>query len=122
MGDGDGAEMENKATVLRVYQAFHNRDLRSLDELLAPDFVDHTAGPEQAPGPEGIKQAWARMFAAYPALRITVEDLVAEGYKVASRVIFSGAGPDGTSEATMMEMAHVSGGKVVELWNIVKWT
>jgi len=33
---------KNKAIVRSLFEAFNKKDLASLDELLAPDFVDHT--------------------------------------------------------------------------------
>jgi predicted ester cyclase len=66
---------ENTALVRRAVDAF-NRD----------DYVDH--GPSRAalpPGPEGVRQAWHMMRSAFPDLQATLDDLVAEGDKVAVR-------------------------------------
>ena len=40
----------------RFYEEVMNRkNLNAMDELCAPDFVDHTAMPGQAPGVKGVK-------------------------------------------------------------------
>ena len=53
------------------------------DEVVAADFVDHAPMPGQAPGLEGVKRKWAMYLDAIPDFRVTIEDLVAEGDKVA---------------------------------------
>jgi ketosteroid isomerase-like protein len=46
-------EENNKALVRRFVEAFANGDLETLDELLAPDYVDHSLFPGQEPGNAG---------------------------------------------------------------------
>ena len=43
----------NKALARRFLEAFANGDLGTLDELLAPEFVNHSLLPGQDPGREG---------------------------------------------------------------------
>ncbi len=112
---------DNKALARRVYDAFNRRDLDALDTLLALDMVDHTAGPEQAPGREGIKAVWSYLFATYPDITATVEDLLADGDRVAARVIFSGLSAVEPRTGMMLEFARVVEGRVVELWNSITW-
>ena len=47
------AAEENKALVRRFVEAQVNVDLDTLDELLAPDFVDHSLEPGQDAGRDG---------------------------------------------------------------------
>ena len=47
---------KNKALVCRFLEAQSTGDLEALDELLAPDFVDHGLLPGQDPGREGFMQ------------------------------------------------------------------
>ena len=47
---------EKKALVRRFVEAQDKGDLETLDELLAPDFVDHNLLPGQDPGREGFMQ------------------------------------------------------------------
>jgi ketosteroid isomerase-like protein len=58
------AEEKNKALVRRFVQAQDEGDLDALDELLAPDFVDHNPLPGQEPGREGYIQGVAQDHAA----------------------------------------------------------
>ena len=41
---------ENKALARRFLRAFANGDLDTLDELLAPDFINYSLLPGQDPG------------------------------------------------------------------------
>ncbi|HLM78955.1 MAG TPA: ester cyclase, partial [Rubrobacteraceae bacterium] len=82
---------ENKAVIRRWIEAYNERDWQAEAEVLAPGFVAHVSA---APGPlEGL-EAW-RQFSgpfeeAFPDLRLTVEDIAAEGETVAARVAFRG--------------------------------
>jgi ketosteroid isomerase-like protein len=55
---------KNKALVCRFLEAQSTGDLEALDELLAPDFVDHGLLPGQDPGREGFMQGVAEAHAA----------------------------------------------------------
>jgi len=58
---------DNKAKMRKFYEeVVQNGNFAMLDELTAPDFVDHNPGPGQAPGAEGIKQFFTTMRAEYP--------------------------------------------------------
>jgi ketosteroid isomerase-like protein len=51
------AEEKNKALVRRLLEAHAKGDLDALEELLAPDFVDHSLLPGQDPAREGYIQS-----------------------------------------------------------------
>lgn len=119
-------EDENKAVIRRWIEAYNERDLEAEAEVLAPGFVAHVPG---APGPlEGL-EAW-RQFSgavseAFPDIRLTVQDIAAEGETVAARVAFHGTHrgefqgiPPTDKEVafTSMEFNRVVGGKVEEHW------
>jgi steroid delta-isomerase-like uncharacterized protein len=116
----------NKAVVRRWFEAFSSGDVAAVDDLYAADVVDHSpAVPNQAPGREGIKQIVTFFRAAYPDLAFTVEDLIADGDKVASRWTargtntgaFMGMPPTG-KQVTIpgILIVRVAGGKMVESW------
>ena len=117
---------ENKAVLRRWIEAYNERDLEAEADVLAPDYVAHVPA---APGPlEGL-EAWRRFsgsFAeAFPDLRLTVEDIMAEGDMVAARVAFRGTHrgefqgiPPTDKEVafTAIEVNRVRDGKVEEHW------
>ncbi len=77
---------ENKAIVQRFFEVvFTEKRVDRVDEFFAGNYINHGALPGQAPGLEGAKATWAMFFAAVPDLRALIEDIAAEGDKVAVR-------------------------------------
>src|SRR5262245_22313940 len=82
---------ENREIVRRsLEEGFNNLDLAVIDELGAADYVDHAPIPGQAPGPEGVKQSFIALHSAFPGIRSTIEDMVAEGDRVVVRTTLRG--------------------------------
>ena len=82
---------ENKAVVRRFWGVWEEGNIDLVDELLAPDYLNHTpASPDQPTGPEGVKGLVAMFRSAIPDLRVVVEDMIAEGEKVAVRYTLEG--------------------------------
>ena len=118
---------ENKALVRRFVEAQMYADLDTLDELLAPDFVDHSLLPDQEPGREGFIQSVAEEPAIFSNIRYNVEDQAAEGDKVITRLTmrrihdrgeFLGLAPTGMEIKTSAIIIHrISGGKIVDEWS-----
>ena len=67
------SEDENKALARRFLEAFANADLHTLDELLAPEFIDHSLLPGQVPGREGYIQSAAEQHAGFSDIRYIIE-------------------------------------------------
>jgi steroid delta-isomerase-like uncharacterized protein len=80
---------ELKETYRRI-DANSRGDADGFDELIAADIVDHNPIPDQAPGREGMRQWMTAVRTAMPDLRGTVEDVIAEGDRVAARVTWRG--------------------------------
>jgi predicted ester cyclase len=75
---------ENKAIVRRwTEEGFGRGNLTVADEMVATDFVNHNPVAGQRPGREGLKQAVAMLRGAFPDLRVEIEDMIAEGDRVA---------------------------------------
>ena len=122
------SEEDNKAVIRRWIEAFNERDLQGEADVLAPGFVAHVP---DAPAPldlEGL-EAWREFTApfveAFPDLRLTIQDIAAEGDTVAARVAFRGTHrgefqglpPTGKEVAfSSIEIDRVVDGKVEEHW------
>ncbi|WP_441245582.1 ester cyclase [Kitasatospora sp. McL0602] len=77
---------ENKALVRRFYEEIDKGNLEVLDELVAEDYLDHSPPPFPfPPGREGLKQAFRLFWEATPG-RHQIEDQLAEGDKVVTRL------------------------------------
>jgi predicted ester cyclase len=77
---------ENRAVARKlIEQLFNTGHLEIADEILAADYVDHSPSHPGLPGPENLKLAVAEWRVAFPDTRNVIEDMVAEGDKVAVR-------------------------------------
>jgi predicted ester cyclase len=77
---------ENKAAVRRfAREVVNGGDFGAFEELVAPDFVAHSAPPGAPPTRETLRHLIEGFRAAFPDLETTEEDLVAEGDKVVYR-------------------------------------
>jgi len=82
---------ENKALVRRGIEALNTRNWALVSELIAPNFLDHNPLPDQVPGVEGLKRSRTALHTdAFPDLKNTIEDVIAEGDKVVVRLTVSG--------------------------------
>ena len=119
---------ENRAIVRRFWGVWEEGNIDLVDELLAPDYVNHTpASPDQPTGPEGVKGLVAMFRSAIPDLRVVVEDMIAEGEKVAVRYTLEGThegelfGVPPTGKRLSIKsisVERVSDGKIREHWRV----
>ena len=118
---------ENKALVRRFFEAQVEGDLSAMREAMADEFVDHSVLPGQDPGLEGYLRLEAEDQASFSGIRRVIEDQVADGDKVTTRLTvsgthdgghFAGAAPTGTEMFfTAIVIHRVSGGEIVEEWS-----
>jgi len=78
---------ENKALARQfIEEGFSKGNLAVADAIIAPNFANHDPGTPPLPaGPEGYKQLVTAYRTAYSDLQLSVDDLFAEGDKVAVR-------------------------------------
>ena len=117
---------QNKILVRRLLvEDLSQGNLAVADEIIHPDFVDHTNPPGMQHGIEGHKAIGALFRAAFPDLEWRIEDLIAEGDKVVARPTMHGTqrgeffGIPPTGKAVTMNGVHVlriAEGKIVEHW------
>ncbi len=82
--------MDHDATLRRLYDRLNAGDVDGFAELLADEFVEHEETPGLAPTKDGVKAFFRMYIAAFPDLRMDVEDIVASGTKVVARVTATG--------------------------------
>jgi steroid delta-isomerase-like uncharacterized protein len=118
---------ENKALVRRQEEElFGSGNLDAADEIYAPDYVGHDpSNPEDVRGLQAAKRAASDYRQAFPDLRVTVEDLIAEGDRVAARLRFRGThlgeldgiAPTGRRvDCTGIVVSRIEEGKIAEDW------
>jgi steroid delta-isomerase-like uncharacterized protein len=116
---------ENKAIVRRWVEAFNEGNLDAVDELVTGSYLRHDPNAPEVRGPEEEKQLIAMYRSAFPDLHFTIEDMIAEGDKVAMRVGISAThkgellGIPATGKqlsVTGTEVYRLAEGKIDEQW------
>ena len=107
-------------------EGLNRGDVSAADRAFAPDCVVHINGsPEPNLSLGGFKEMMSGLLGAFPDLRLTVEDQIVAGDKVATRWVAEGtnSGPFGPVPATGRRIRigglildRVIDGKVVERW------
>jgi steroid delta-isomerase-like uncharacterized protein len=117
---------ENKALVRRWFTETDQGNDGIVEELCSPEYVDHSPPlPGMGTGSTAVRNANAALRAAFPDTVHTVEDQIAEGDKVVTRLraraTFTGEilgiPPNGkVVEITGISIHRVADGKLVEHW------
>jgi steroid delta-isomerase-like uncharacterized protein len=119
---------ENRALDRRyVTEVLDQGNLDAIDELMAPDYVGHVPG--YPPMSRADDRAMLTMLrAAFPDLRFTIEDQIADGDRVMHRLVaqgthtgaFMGVPPTGRRvTVTGMNVNRIVDGRIAEAWGII---
>jgi predicted ester cyclase len=121
------SEEENKALARHLMEAVWKQGaLDVVDEMLTPDFVDHSLLPGQASSREGYKQSAAEFYAAFSFADFTIEAQIAEGDMVVTRFStrciqrgeFLGVPPSGeVGTYSTIRINRIVGGKITDEWS-----
>lgn len=84
------AQRANIAAQTAFGEAVVTGNLDTLDEIVAPNSVDHDPSPGQVQGPEGYKVMFGELRAAFPDLHVEVEHLVATDDELAFAYVITG--------------------------------
>jgi steroid delta-isomerase-like uncharacterized protein len=116
---------ENKKAVRRVFEEIMNRgNLQLVDELVTDDYKVNEP-PGIPPGKEGFRALVNMYRTAAPDLKMTIEDMIAEGDQVAARWTATGTMtgemmgiPPSGQKVTFKAISwlRVKNGKVAEEW------
>ena len=120
----------NRECVKRMFDEVLNKGkLGLLDTLIGAAYVDHNPAPGQAAGAAGVKSRIETLRGAFPDLRYTLEEVIAEGDLVAARYswrgthkgeAFLGIPPSGKSILVRgMDLFRLREGRIVEHWDNV---
>jgi predicted ester cyclase len=120
---------QNKAISRRIpVEVFEQGRLAVVDEICAPDFIEHGTPPPGIPtGREGIKAMASALRKGFPDIKYKIDQQIGEGDVVASYVTVSGThkgeifGMAATGKrATWAETHFVKlvNGKMTEHWGV----
>jgi predicted ester cyclase len=119
---------QNKSKARQFYsEVMQKGNLAVLDELVAPNFVDHQPAPGQQPGSAGVKQFVSALRNAISGLQVTVEHMIAEGDMVVAHIVWRGKHtgelmgiPPSGKDVVMRvsDLVRIENGKAVERWGV----
>jgi steroid delta-isomerase-like uncharacterized protein len=114
----------NRELIARLHaRLLGARDLTAVDDYFAADFVSHNQPPGLAPGRDGVREFFALMRDGLPDVEVAVDELVAEGDRVAVATTISGThrgelfgqAPTGRRVAvTGIDVVRIRDGRIVE--------
>jgi steroid delta-isomerase-like uncharacterized protein len=116
---------QNKALFQQLIRLQESGDLNTVDQVIAPNWVNHDPSLPPLQGYEGFRQLTMAFRSAFPDMRIEIEDILAEGDKVAARLrlrgtnsgSFQGMPPTGkVVDATGTGIFRVVDGRVTDNW------
>jgi steroid delta-isomerase-like uncharacterized protein len=119
------AQDQNLAALGKLAEAVSSGNLAALDDVFAPNVIEHDPAPDQGPGPDGYKRYFSGLRAAFPDLTVTVDRLVQTETDIAIAYTihgthngaFAGIAPTGQPiTARGMQIARFEDGKIVERW------
>jgi steroid delta-isomerase-like uncharacterized protein len=117
----------NKTIVRKFFEAFNAGDLDGVVALCAPNVVVHNSGAPDPLSLDGFTQLAGAFLAAFPGGEHTIEDMIGEGDRVVTRVIYYGTHtgdlmgmpPTGKRVAVpAMIIDQIANGKIVETWRL----
>jgi steroid delta-isomerase-like uncharacterized protein len=118
---------DNQVVVRRFFEAFNAGDLDGVAAVYAPAIVVHNSGAPDPLNLEGFRQLAGAFLAAFPGGKHTIEDMIGEGNKVVTRVIYRGTHtgdlmgiPPTGKQVTVSAMTidYLANGKIVETWRL----
>jgi steroid delta-isomerase-like uncharacterized protein len=116
---------ENKTILNHVVMLWNTGDLTRADDLFATDFVNHDPNAPDVNDLEGYKGMIVMARTGFPDFNVTIEDMIAEGDKVACRWTVSGTHegeffgiPPTGKKATWkgISIYRFADGEIVEAW------
>ena len=120
--------MDHAMTMRSSYERISAGDIAGFGELVADDFIEHEGGPGLPPTKEGTLEFFRILLAAFPDMRMDVEDLIASEDKTVARVKvtathqgeFMGVPPTGARvEIQLIDiMRFDDAGLVCEHWGV----
>ncbi|MYW62992.1 ester cyclase [Streptomyces sp. SID8379] len=126
------AATDHTAILTRFHDAANTGDpaavAEAMDAYFAPDLDFHTPIPMDVTGIEALKRVWEILLRAFPDLRVTVEETIAQADKVVVRNTVTGThlgeyrGRPATGKSVSYREIFIfrfAGGRVVEIQGVV---
>ncbi len=120
-----GTVEANKAFIRSYVKTWNRGDLEGLTEFWSPNLIHHTR--THSHGYQDTQRIVGAIMAAFPDMQFQIDDILAEGDKVVTRMTwrgthsgtYMGAPPTGKEiTCTVLGIARLAEGKIVEHWGV----
>jgi steroid delta-isomerase-like uncharacterized protein len=108
--------MNHAASIRRLYDLINAGDIDGFGGQLADDFVEREEIPGIPPTKDGVIQYFRLLLAAFPDMRMDVEDIIASGDKAVARVLVTG-----TNKGEFMGMPATGNSVAMKLIDITRF-
>lgn len=120
----------NHAKLIKRYfaEVWNNGDLNVLDEIIAPDYINHSPGmPNPMPGPDGLKPIVAAIRKAFPDLKYVIENIVIADDQVAVQTTMHGthagdffgiAPTHKVIKVNQMQIERIANNQIIAHWRV----
>jgi predicted ester cyclase len=125
-----GLTESDRSAVEMLYRAFNEKNPDLLDRAVAPDWDDQPLAPFQEPGREGMKPMIRAFVAAFPDMKITIQEMMGSDGRAAVRAQITGThlgewfgvAPTQKSFAIAIhEFHYIKNGLVTHTWHLEDW-
>jgi steroid delta-isomerase-like uncharacterized protein len=106
------AEGNKRVVAGFIEEVLNGRRLEAAGDYVADDVVEQAPFPGQGPGLAGLKDVLRGLFAVFPDMRWVIEEQIAEGDKVLTRFIWTGA-------QSLEFLGVAATGRRVSVWGMV---
>jgi len=108
---------EARAALVHAVGNWNRGDLKAYMELYAEKVVLHRV-PHDLTGKGEVRTSYEGMWRTFPNSRLALDDVIAEGDKVACRYTWEAKRDDRQIVSHGMTILHFSGGQCVERWDM----
>jgi predicted ester cyclase len=118
---------ENIEALQRASRRLRVKDLDGYLAMYSDSVIHHGYSSRIRPGVPGLREHYTNLLKGFPDLRVEIEDIIAEGEKIAHRFSFCGThrgeflGIAATGKLVTsvgIQINLFSGGKCIEVWSV----
>ncbi len=102
-----------------IDRGFNRGELDVVDEIVAPEFVEHQfSSRPHPPGPAAVKAIIGDIRRMMPDAHLAIEDVAVAGDKVWARIVATGTAAGTPVRIDVIDVARFMDGKMIEHWGV----
>ncbi|HEY4903471.1 MAG TPA: ester cyclase [Candidatus Sulfotelmatobacter sp.] len=120
-------QQQNIEALQHAMLRFKVKDIEGYLAMYSNAVIHHGYSSRIRPGVAGLREHYTALLKGFPDLRVEIDDIIAEGEKVAHRFVFYGThrgdflGIEPTTKRVTvagMQINLFAGGKCIEVWSV----